>query len=207
MPTENGRTQLATVASFRLFGVSAVYTRRLSLRRARQSQSDDRFAGVTHELYDALNRPISITDALTGTVQYRFDAVGNRTQTIYPDGKIVTATFDAANHLTQTASWDGQVTKYAFDKVGRLITTTLPNDVQSINSYDAAGRLVNLTHQGPYWLLATYTYTLDAIGNRLAVQERVLPPTPPQCPTPSQNALTSHRDLRRIIVQPPFPFN
>jgi RHS repeat-associated protein len=135
--------------------------------------------GVTRYLYDALNRPISITDALTGTVQYRYDDVGNRTRTIYPDGKIVTSTFDAANRLTQTLSWDGQLTKYAFDKAGRLVTTTWPiSNIQSINTYDAAGRLVNLTHQGPYWLLATYTYTLDAVGNRLAVQERLLPPTP-----------------------------
>jgi RHS repeat-associated protein len=135
--------------------------------------------GVTRYLYDALNRPISITDALTGTVQYRYDDAGNRIKTIYPDGKIVTSTFDAANRLTQTLSWDGQVTKYEFDKAGRLMTTTWPiSNMQSINSYDKAGRLVNLTHQGPYWLLATYTYTLDAVGNRLAVQERVLPPTP-----------------------------
>ena len=111
-------------------------------------------------------------------VQYRYDAASNRTQTIYPDGKVVTYTLDAANRLTGTLSWDGQLTTYAFDAAGRLITTTLPNGVQSVNNYDAAGRLVNLTHVGPYWLLATYTYTLDAMGNRLAVMERVLPPTP-----------------------------
>jgi RHS repeat-associated protein len=50
--------------------------------------------------------------------------------------------------------------------------------VRSVNGYDSAGRLVNLTHSGRYWTLAAYTYTLDAVGNRLAVTERVLPPTP-----------------------------
>jgi RHS repeat-associated protein len=50
--------------------------------------------------------------------------------------------------------------------------------MQSVNRYDIAGRLVNLTHNGSYWTLAAYTYTLDAVGNRLAVTERVLPPTP-----------------------------
>jgi RHS repeat-associated protein len=91
---------------------------------------------------------------------------------------VVTSTFDAANRLTGTLSWDGQLTTYQFDKAGRLITTTLPNGMQSVNRYDIAGRLVNLTHSGRYWTLAAYTYTLDAVGNRLAAMERVLPPTP-----------------------------
>jgi YD repeat-containing protein len=134
--------------------------------------------GVTRYVYDELNRLKQVIDPFMGTVQYRYDVVGNRTQTIYPDGKVVTTTFDAANRLTGTLNWDGQLTTYQFDKAGRLITTTLPNVVRSVNGYDDAGRLVNLTHMGPYWTLAAYTYTLDAMGNRLAVIERVLPPTP-----------------------------
>ncbi len=78
------------------------------------------------------------------------------------------AVTDTLNHVTRSY----------FDPAGRLISTTLPNGVQSVNGYDVAGRLVNLTHNGPYWTLAAYTYTLDAVGNRLAVMERVLPPTP-----------------------------
>ncbi len=134
--------------------------------------------GTTRYGYDALNRPISITDALTSTMQYRYDAVGNRTHLIYPDGKVVTYTFDAANRLTATLSWDGQRTTYQFDKAGRLLTTTLPNQLRLVNAYDDAGRLWNLTQWGANWQLAAYTYTLDAIGNRIAVVERVLPPTP-----------------------------
>jgi RHS repeat-associated protein len=38
---------------------------------------------------------------------------------------------------------------------------------------DSAGRLINLTHARQAWVLATYSYTLDAMGNRLAVREYV----------------------------------
>jgi YD repeat-containing protein len=56
--------------------------------------------GVTHYVYDELNRLKQVTDPFTGTVQYRYDAASNRTQTIYPDGIVVTSTFDAADRLT-----------------------------------------------------------------------------------------------------------
>ncbi|MBN1315667.1 MAG: hypothetical protein JXA42_09375, partial [Anaerolineales bacterium] len=35
-----------------------------------------------------------------------------------------------------------------------------------------------MRHEGLYWTLAAYTYTLDPVGNRIAAIERVLPPTP-----------------------------
>jgi RHS repeat-associated protein len=134
--------------------------------------------GVTRYIYDALNRPIQITDPYTGTITYTYDLVGNRTKLIYSDGKVVTNTYDAANRLTGLIDWTNQTTTYAYDRAGRLITTTLPNSSLSIAGYDNADRLVTLAQLGPYWTLATYTYTLDALGNRVAVIEQVLPPTP-----------------------------
>jgi RHS repeat-associated protein len=129
--------------------------------------------GVTRYVYDELNRLKQATDPFTGTVQYRYDAVGNRTQTIYPDGKGVTTTFDAANRLTGTLSWDGQLTTYQFDKAGRLVTTTLPNGMMTIAVYDDANRLTRLTHRRGAVILGDHEYTLDAMGNRLAVREYV----------------------------------
>ena len=54
----------------------------------------------------------------------------------------------------------------------------MPAGITTTYDYDAAGRLVNLWHQGPHWRLAAYTYTLDAIGNRIAVMERLHGHTP-----------------------------
>jgi YD repeat-containing protein len=45
--------------------------------------------GTTTWTYDNLNRPTSVNDALGKTISYDYDAVGNRTQLTYPDGKTV----------------------------------------------------------------------------------------------------------------------
>ena len=100
--------------------------------------------GTTHYRYDELNRPITITSPLTGTVGYRYNAVGNRRQLIYPSGQVVTYTYDLANRLTDVLDWAGQTTGYGYDDLGQLITTTLPNGVVSVNRYDGAGRLVEI---------------------------------------------------------------
>ncbi len=135
--------------------------------------------GATTYVYDALNRPLTITSPITGTVGYRYDALGNRAQLVYPGGQVVTYTYDGLNRVTQVTDWSGGLTRYAYDRAGRPLTTTLPNGVTTTYRYDAAGRLTNLTHTGRWWTVAAYTYTLDAAGNRLAVAERILPPTPP----------------------------
>ncbi|CAG1005510.1 tRNA nuclease WapA [Anaerolineae bacterium] len=129
--------------------------------------------GTTTYVYDALNRPITITSPLTGVVGYRYDALSNRTRLIYPNGKIITTTFDLLNRPQQITDWSGGVTRYAYDRAGRPLTITLPNSLTTLYRYDNAGRLISLTHARQSWALATYTYTLDAVGNRLAVWERL----------------------------------
>jgi len=135
--------------------------------------------GVTTYVYDALGRPITITSPFAGEVGYRYDAVGNRTRLVYPGGQAVTYTYDAAGRLIRIEDWEGGVTRHFYDPAGRLLTMTLPNGVTTTYGYDGAGRLVNLTHGGRYWVLAAYTYTLDGVGNRIGVEERVLGPALP----------------------------
>jgi YD repeat-containing protein len=127
--------------------------------------------GTTTYLYDALNRPLTITSPITGVVGYRYDALGNRTKMIYPDGKVVTYTYNAANQLSSTIDWSGQTTGYQYDKAGRPITTTLPNSVQSVNAYDTAHRLTRLTHSRSGTTLADYQFALDKLGNRTVATE------------------------------------
>ena len=134
-------------------------------------------SGVTRYTYDPAGRPITIT-APSGTVGYRYDALGRRTHLLYPDGEVVTNTYDAKGQVTQIADWDGGVTAYSYDAAGRPLETTLPNGITTTYNYDDAGRMVTLRHEGQHWTLAAYTYTLDAVGNRIAALEQVLPPTP-----------------------------
>jgi RHS repeat-associated protein len=143
--------------------------------------------GVTTYVYDALDRPITVTSPLTGVVGYRYDARGNRTQVIYPDpstgsgqgGKVVTYTYDAADRLASVVDWAGQTTTYGYDTAGRLVTETLPNGVQTISTYDDADRKIRLTHRRleDGEMLGDYQFALDEVGNRVAVTETLVVPT------------------------------
>jgi YD repeat-containing protein len=144
-------------------------------------------AGVTTYVYDALDRPITVTSPLTGVVGYRYDMAGNRTQIIYPDpstgsgqgGKVVTHTYDAANRLASVVDWAGQTTTYGYDAAGRLVTETLPNGVRTVSIYDDADRLTRLTHRRleDGEMLGDYQFALDEVGNRVVVTETLAVPT------------------------------
>ncbi|MCB0200866.1 MAG: right-handed parallel beta-helix repeat-containing protein, partial [Anaerolineae bacterium] len=127
--------------------------------------------GVTAYSYDLLSRPVAVLGP-DGVVGYGYDSAGNRTQLIYPDGRVVTYTYDLANQMTLVEDWAGRLTIYAYDDAGQLITTLAANGVQTMNSYDDAGRLLAIQHVSPVsGTIAFFTYTLDAVGNRLVMTD------------------------------------
>ncbi|MBC7250155.1 MAG: PKD domain-containing protein [Anaerolineae bacterium] len=132
--------------------------------------------GTTTYVYDAVNRLIQTTDGAGQVVSYDYDAVGNRTQLVYPAGQVVTYTYDAANQLTGVTDWDGQNVSYTYDAAGRLTGVSLPNGTTTTYTYDTAGRLVNLTHSRGIEVLSAFTYTLDAVGNRIQAVETIREP-------------------------------
>ena len=133
--------------------------------------------GTTTWTYDALNRPLSITDPFTGTVGYDYDPVGNRTQLTYPDSKVVTYTYDAANRLEEiNASFITAPVTYTYDAANRLTNMALPNGITSAYTYDNANRLLDLTHSTITGTLASYAYTVDSVGNRTQATENVKQP-------------------------------
>jgi YD repeat-containing protein len=128
--------------------------------------------GTTLYVYDDLGRLVSVSDPLTGTVEYGYDLVGNRTQLVYPGGQVVTYTYDADDRLVQVEDWSGGLTGYEYDVATHLITTTLPNGVTTTYQYDAANRLIDLAHTATDdTLLSSYSYELDDTGNRVRVVE------------------------------------
>ncbi len=131
--------------------------------------------GVTTYAYDARSRIITVTSPTTGTVGYRYDAPGRRTAIIYPSGDTAQYTYDAAGRQRTVVEWGGGVTVYTYTAAGRLAERRLPNGVTSHWRYDGAGRLVELVHRNAAGeVLSRYRYTLDALGNRIQVQEGTL---------------------------------
>lgn len=137
----------------------------------RTSMSDS--LGQTSWQYDTLGRPLTITDPFAATVHYAYDAVGDRTSITYPGGKMAVYSYDPANLLKQVTDWNNKITAYTYDPANRLVNAALPNGVMTNYSYDPANRLASITHQTSAQVLASYAYTLDKMGNRIQVVERL----------------------------------
>lgn len=128
--------------------------------------------GTTTFVYDASNRLISHTDPFGKTVGYGYDANGNRTSLTYPGDQVVSYTFDANNRLKTITDWLNRTTTYNYDTAGRLQSQSRPNGTAASYLHDAAGRLSALAENGPGGTLASYSLTLDALGNTTAASEQ-----------------------------------
>ena len=133
----------------------------------------DEAAGTTTYDYDELDRLIKITmpNGL-GTVQYTYDAAGRVASITYPNGSSVAYAYDAAGQLEQVT--DGSdVTTYVYNGAGQMDSMTQPNGVTADYGYDEYGRLTDLIYTTSAGLLVTsFHYTLDANGNRTAMEVR-----------------------------------
>lgn len=94
--------------------------------------------------YDAYNRPASFRDVFGNLIQYRYDANGNVTNLVYPNGKNVYYAFDSNNHMTNVTDWAGRKTAITYDLAGHLTGITRPNGTQRTIAYDAAGQTTNI---------------------------------------------------------------
>ena len=63
-------------------------------------------------------------------------------------------------------------TTYEYDSMGRAVHTALPNDTETVKEYNDDNRLANITtHSDKDGTLSSFTYTYDAIGNKLSMIE------------------------------------
>ncbi len=108
--------------------------------------------GVTN-VYDGFGRLTSTTTSiggLGGAISSTYDADGNRTQVLHPDGAHFDATFDAADRFqyanaTPAGSSGGfRLLTYAYDALGRP-TTINPASSFRTNAYDPVSRLSGLS--------------------------------------------------------------
>jgi len=119
-------------------------------------------AGTVNFTYDNRSRVKTTTDVFGHTIEYNYDANGNRTQ-LKLDGSVhTTYAYDAANRLTTLTDEASQNFTFSYDIANRLISKTLPNSVTTTYDYDGMNRLTRLKHQSTTAMLTDNNFTYNA---------------------------------------------
>jgi large repetitive protein len=105
------------------------------------------------------------------TIEYEYDAAGNRTSVRTPAG-VTNYEYDEQNRLEKVTDSDSAVTNYFYDANGNLSMVELPNGVVEIRSYHALNRLKLLQYQKNDVTIQSFDYTLDPVGHRRVVTEQ-----------------------------------
>jgi RHS repeat-associated protein len=120
--------------------------------------------------YDDLNRLANYTDFYGNQVQYQYDLASNIKKIIYPGNKAVDYTYYDDNLLHTITDWLGNTTTYTYRDDGSMQRLDYPNGTYLEYSYDGAGRITGMhSKKSNGEIIASYTYTLDAMGNHLSV--------------------------------------
>jgi len=127
--------------------------------------------------YDERNRLIQRTDILgtgasqtTRAIQYGYDVASNKTSVTTASGT-TTYAYDERNRLDVVRLNGSLQADYDYDAVNNLTQTTFGNGTQETRSYDDLNRLKQLENWRGTTKLASYSYTLDKVGNRTQVDE------------------------------------
>ena len=130
--------------------------------------------GVTRHAYDARDRLVQVAHPEGWTVDYGYDAAGNRTSLSTKFGteaaRTTTNVYDRANRLTRTTSAEGEVTTFAYDAAGNRTASSLPNGTAVAWTYDARNRMTRVEHRkvstNANIALATYLWNAQGLRSR-----------------------------------------
>ena len=126
--------------------------------------------GTTHRIYDNAGRLSSVTYPGSATVAYQYDASGNRTILIYPDGYFVTCGFDALNRLTQVLEQGTNLlAQYGYDALSHRTNATYGNGTSAAYNYQIDNHLAAIANEFS-GSGANFNYAYDKIGNRTSME-------------------------------------
>ncbi len=105
---------------------------------------------------------------------YAYDAIGQRSYMVDPDGGRSTYTFDAAGQIEVLVNPQSQRTTWSYDAAGRARLQRLADGIKVSHTYDAASRLTLLTQRTAADILrSSFEYTYNKAGSRTRLVEAV----------------------------------
>ncbi|MBI1394986.1 MAG: hypothetical protein GC151_03320 [Betaproteobacteria bacterium] len=130
--------------------------------------------GVTSYTWDAKNRLITRTDALTHAESFVYDDADNLVSHTDRKGQVTACTYDELNRRTQTTRQGGATTSYTFDAGDRL--TQVTDSVSGTTSRTRDNRFDALASETVPLDVGTsttgYVYGTAAGGTRMQVSRR-----------------------------------
>jgi RHS repeat-associated protein len=128
--------------------------------------------GRTTYSFDSNNRFIRVLSPISLPLTYSYDAVGQRSYLVDPEGLRFTYLYDSVGRLTRLVNPQNEITTWVYDGSNRNICTLVANATRTSYMYNAADRLTRLVNVGAGGgTLSSFSYRLDAVGNRLDVVE------------------------------------
>lgn len=94
-------------------------------------------------IYDKLNNPLMVSDALDNNITYQYDENSRLVSSTDPSGKITEYTYDDLNRLISCTDTLKQTTSQSFDQSNNKLDITDQNNNKVTYTYDAAGRILS----------------------------------------------------------------
>ncbi len=116
----------------------------------------------TNTAYDALDRPVSVSDPLGNTTLTAYDAAGQIVSVTDPRGNATTYTHDAGGRRTSQTDAEGNVLRWRHDIAGNLVEETDALGQITAHSYDSLDRRTATTLPTG----ETVSFIHDALGRR-----------------------------------------
>lgn len=129
----------------------------------------DRAGRATTTDRDVTGRPVRVTDAAGGVVQYRYDPLGNLTNLVDQAGIVTAWTYDAEGRQVRKTYADGSHYDYTYDALGRLSTRTDAKSQTTTYAYDPNGNLTNILYPDA----STVIFTYDALNRKTAMTDSI----------------------------------
>ena len=128
--------------------------------------------GRTTSTYDADGRLSTVINPAGLRLSYAYDAASQRKYLTEPEGSRFTYAFDADGQTSFVANPQAQRSTWSYDAASRVTGIHYANTTRTSYLYDNASRLLRVANlSSTSTTLSSFSYALDAVGNRLRVVE------------------------------------